>query len=399
VTSDDFSGDPPEGFEDLAEAERRSRGRNGAYHGSPKNEASSDRVKRVAVLLRASDIEPEPIDWAWRDRFAFGKLALIAGDPGLGKSQSAIDIVARCSTGDVFPCGEGAAPKCESLILTAEDGLKDTVIPRLIAAGADRGKVHILAGTKIAGVANGDEELFDLTRDITILRDVLRANTRIRIIVIDPLTAYLGETKAQKNGQVRKVLTPMVKLIEECGALVIGVTHLNKSAGKAIYRVLDSIAFVALGRILHLVVQDADNPLNRKFLCDKSNIGPKPEGLTFFCQQVEVPTPRGSLYVSRVNWGAQTISQTADEAIAAGTPEGRRSSGSMTEALEFLKGLLADGPVASKKALEGAKANGISVATLRRAKKSMGVVAKHDPSFDGGWKWCLGSQDDQQRPR
>jgi putative DNA primase/helicase len=191
----------------------------------------------------------------------------------------------------------------------------------------------------------------------------------------------------------------MVKLIEECGALVIGVTHLNKSAGKAIYRVLDSIAFVALGRILHLVVQDADNPLNRKFLCDKSNIGPKPEGLTFFCQQVEVPTPRGSLYVSRVNWGAQTISQTADEAIAAGTPEGRRSSGSMTEALEFLKGLLADGPVASKKALEGAKANGISVATLRRAKKSMGVVAKHDPSFDGGWKWCLGSQDDQQRPR
>jgi hypothetical protein len=206
------------------------------------------RSKRVAVLRRASNIEPEPIDWAWKDRFAFGKLALIAGDPGLGKSQVAIDIVARCTLGDHFPCGEGSAPQCEALILTAEDGLKDTVIPRLIAAGADRSKVHILTGTKIEGAATGEEDLFDLTRDVAVLRDVLKANRKIRIIAIDPLTAYLGETQAHKNAQVRKVLTPLIKLIENFGVLVIGVTHLNKSAGKAIYRVLDSIAFPARAR-------------------------------------------------------------------------------------------------------------------------------------------------------
>jgi hypothetical protein len=98
---------------------------------------------------------------------------------------------------------------------------------------------------------------------------------------------------------------------------LIGITHLNKSAGKAIYRVLDSVAFVAVGRILHLVIQDADNPSNRKFLCNKTNMGPKPPGLTFICQPVEVPTIRGEVWVSRVSWGAQTISQTADEAMAA----------------------------------------------------------------------------------
>jgi putative DNA primase/helicase len=373
----------------------------GGSHGADPDAEDSEppQGKRVAVLRRASNIEPEPIDWVWKDRFAFGKLVLIAGDPGLGKSQVAIDIIARCTLGDAFPCGEGYAPECDALILTAEDALKDTVIPRLIASGADRSKVHILTGTKIEGAAAGEEDLFDLTRDVAVLRDVLKTNRKIRIIIIDPLTAYLGETQAQKNVQVRKVLTPLIKLVEDCGVLVIGVTHLNKSAGKAIYRVLDSIAFVALGRILHLVVLDSDNPDNRKFLCDKTNIGPKPAGLTFICQQVEVQTSRGNIWMSRASWGTQTINQTADEAIAAATPGANDKINAIDEAVDFLKRLLADGPVASSEVFEAAKANGIAAATLRRAKEKRGVIARHDESFEGGWKWCLPSQDDQNSPR
>src|SRR5262249_51821804 len=158
---------------------------------------------------------------------------------------------------------EGRAPLCDALILTAEDGLGDTVKPRLVAHGADCDRVHILTGTKKGA---DDEALFDLTRDVAVLRDVLMANPAIKVIVIDPLTAYLGETQAQRNTQVRKTLAPLVKLIEEFGVLVIAVTHLNKSTGKAIYRVLDSIGFVAVGRILHLVIEDPDNPDNRKFI-------------------------------------------------------------------------------------------------------------------------------------
>jgi hypothetical protein len=198
---------------------------------------------------------------------------------------------------------------------------------------------------------------------------------------------------------VHRILPPLIKLVEDCGVLVIGVTHLNKSAGKAIYRVLDSIAFVALGRILHLVVQDSENPDNRKFLCDKTNIGPKPAGLTFICEQVEVQTSRGNIWMSRVSWGTQTINQTADEAIAAATPGANDKINAIDEAVDFLKRLLADGPVASSEVFEAAKANGIAAATLRRAKEKRGVIARHDESFEGGWKWCLPSQDDQNSPR
>ena len=123
------------------------------------------------------------------------------------------------SVGGEFPCSEGRAQLCESLILTAEDGLRDTLVPRLIAAGADLSKIHFLTGVKTEGA--DDETLFDLSRDIAVLRKVLKENPNIRILIVDPLTAYLGETKAKENSAVRKVLAPLVKLIEETGVLAL----------------------------------------------------------------------------------------------------------------------------------------------------------------------------------
>jgi hypothetical protein len=103
--------------------------------------------------------------------------------------------------------------------------------------------------------------------------------------------------------------------------------------------------------------------------------------------------------MSRVSWGTQTINQTADEAIAAATPGAKDKTSAMNEAVDFLERLLADGPVASTEVFKAAKANGIAAVTLRRAKKRRGINARHDESFDGGWKWCLPLQDDQHSPR
>jgi hypothetical protein len=141
--------------------------------------------KRVAVLVRGDQVTLKSVRWAWKHRFAFGKLALIAGDPGLGKSQIALDIVARHTTGDYWPVDGGRAQLAEAIVRTAEDGLSDTVAPRLVAAGADMSKVHFLTGTKLK---EGDEELFDLTRDVEPLRDVLCKHPSIKVIDIDPLT-------------------------------------------------------------------------------------------------------------------------------------------------------------------------------------------------------------------
>jgi len=121
------------------------------------------RRKRIAVLVRADAIKPTAIKWSWKGRFAFGKLALIAGDPGLGKSQIALDVAARHTRCEGWPVDGGRAEQCDCVVLTAEDGLADTVVPRLLAAGADLSKVHFLTGTRNE---TGQEECFDLSKDV-----------------------------------------------------------------------------------------------------------------------------------------------------------------------------------------------------------------------------------------
>jgi putative DNA primase/helicase len=347
---------------------------------------------RAVLLTRADKVEPESINWAWKNRFAFGKLALIAGDPGLGKSTILIDIVATHSTGAAFPCGEGRAQQCESIFLTAEDGLCDTLVPRLIAAEADLSKIHFLTGTKTEGAGDDDVAMFDLTKDIAVLRKAFEANPKIRIFVIDPITAYLGATEAKSNAEVRKALTPLISLIEDTGVLVLANNHLNKGAGKALYRVLDSIAFVAVGRTVHLVVKDTDNPDNRKFLCDKTNIGSKPLGLTYIIQKCWIPGKHGEeIETSRISWGTQHIDETADEAMAE-KPDPTMTS----EAVEFLQIVLANGPMAVTDIEREARSARLlgedqelrKSKPFQSAKKILGVTTNKS-DFVGGWVWTL----------
>jgi len=351
---------------------------------------------RTAVMVTADTLTPEAINWAWKNKFAFGKLAVLAGDPGLGKSTMLVEIAALHSVGGEFPCGEGRAQQCESLILTAEDGLRDTLVPRLIAAGADLSKIHFLTGVKTEGA--DDETLFDLSRDIAVLRKVLKENPNIRILIVDPLTAYLGETKAKENSAVRKVLAPLVKLIEETGVLAICNNHLNKSAGKALYRVLDSIAFVAVGRIVHLIIADADNRENQKFICDKTNVGSKPLGLTYIIQKAWIVDEETGVEIetSRISWGASHIDETADEALEE-SPEPTHKD----DCIGFLRQVLANGPMKVVPDLEvearGAGLLGESQRLsqskpFRAAREDLGIVP-HRTGFGpgGSWTWALPS--------
>jgi AAA domain/Primase C terminal 2 (PriCT-2)/RepB DNA-primase from phage plasmid len=361
-------------------------------NGAARSNASPD-TNRAAVLVRADELNPEAINWAWKNRFAFGKLAVLAGDPGLGKSTMLVEIAALHSIGGEFPCGEGRAQQCESLILTAEDGLRDTLIPRLIAAGADLSKIHFLTGTKAEG--SDDESLFDLGRDIPALRKAFKEHPNIRILIIDPLTAYLGPIKAKENSEVRRVLAPLVKLIEETSVLAVGNNHLNKSAGKALYRVLDSIAFVAVGRIVHLVIKDADNPDNRKLICDKTNIGSRPLGLTYIIQKVwiEDTETKEQIETSRICWGTQHIDQSADEALEEPSEPTHKD-----DAIDFLRQVLADGPMSVADIEAEARGAGVLAESqrisqskpFRSARETLGIVPKKS-SMAGGWVWALPS--------
>jgi hypothetical protein len=346
---------------------------------------------RTAVLVKANEMEPESINWAWKNRFAFGKLAVLAGDPGLGKSTILIELAALHSIGGEFPCGEGLAQQCETLILTAEDGLRDTLIPRLIAADADLEKIHFLTGTKAED--SDEESLFDLGRDIAVLRKVFEENPNIRILIIDPLTAYLGATKAKENSEVRRVFAPLVKLIEETGVLAIGNNHLNKSAGKALYRVLDSIAFVAVGRVVHLIIKDADNPDNRKLICDKTNIGSKPLGLTYIVQKTWIKAPKTGeeIETSRICWGTRHIDESADEALGDSAEPTHKD-----DCINYLRQVLADGPMPVAGIEVDARSAGLlgenqrinQSKPFRSARSALGIITEK-AGLQTGWIWSL----------
>lgn len=344
------------------------------------------------IMVRASDVEPERISWLWPNRFALGKFSLIAGNPGLGKSQLTVHLAAQVTTGGRWPNGEGDAPFGSVIILSVEDDAADTLVPRLIAAGADRTRIHIVEAVKVATGATEQDRQFDLTSDVQALCDAIDQIGDVQLVIIDPITAYLGSGRnvdSHKNAEVRAALAPLQAKAAQYGFAAVGVSHLNKGGGtEALMRVLGSLAFVAAARVAFLVVGDSENERSL-FIPMKNNIGVKRPGLAF---RLVSHTVGNGIDTSCIEWDADEISKSADEALAAAAGRDfgdKDQSSSVGEAVDFLRDVLTQGPVAAKEVQARAKEAGISKPTLKRAKKSMGVKAHHrgDGGANGHGEW------------
>lgn len=187
------------------------------------------------VLCRVCDIQRQELRWLWPGRIPLGKLTLFAGDPGLGKSFVTLDIGARITRGRGWP--DRAATSCEpasAIILSAEDDPADTIRPRLEAADADLSKVHILQAVRRAK-PNGETSLehFSLETDLVALQDAVASLGDVRLIVIDPISAYLGGTDSHVNTRVRGLLSPLAEIASALGVATLAVTHLNKNTSSA----------------------------------------------------------------------------------------------------------------------------------------------------------------------
>jgi len=344
---------------------------------------NSEPAGPTLICRCASEIESEHIEWLWPGRIAVGKQTCIAGDPGTGKSQLSVAIAAAISSGGEWPCGEGRAPLGNIIIFSAEDGASDTIIPRLIAAGADLNRIHIVDAV---GTEAGSRRGFNLQADLKLLEEKIAEIGDVCLIVIDPISSYLGKTDSHKNAEVRGVLEPIAEMAERTRVAVCSVTHFSKPSGgtgtKALHKFIGSIAFVAAARAAFAVLEDPDDTGRRLFLHAKNNLSEAPQGLAFHLERSIVGE---GIITSRVKWEYEPVAMTANEALAAETG---KSTLAVEEAECFLQALLADGPVPSKQVGAEAQEAGVAKATLRRAKASLGITSYKD-GMDGGWFCAL----------
>ncbi len=346
--------------------------------------------KTALQTTRASDIEPQPIQWLWPQRFALGKLSLIAGDPGLGKSQLTLDMAARISQGTTWPADGTAAPQGGVLIVSAEDDAKDTIVPRLMAAGADLQHIRIAELVIDYGTETPIERELLIDRDVKLIEHEIMAMGNCRLVIVDPLSAYMGRTDTHNNADVRAILLPLSKLAQRCNVAVIAVSHLNKAAGgNAAYRVSGSIAFTAAARAVYVVTKDQDDPKRRLMVCVKNNLGNDETG---FAYRIETK-PNGVPYI---DWEDELIVVPAEEALHPDVDDKRSAR---DEAKEFLRDFLEQGPAKAQEVFKAARSVGINDTTLRRAKKDLGVHSGKR-GFTKGWHWSLYplKPEDDQKP-
>jgi hypothetical protein len=384
-------------YDDIVRAIRSARRKFGYEEDSGEEKWDDAAVlRKILVARNASDIVPEKVEWLWSGRLARGKHTCIAGEPGTGKSQVGVAIIAAVTTGGEWPCGEGRSPVIGNvIILSAEDGAADTIVPRLMAAGADLARVKVVAAV---GSSDGKERrVFNLQTDLALLEQKIVEIGEVVLIIVDPVSSYLGKTDSHKNSEVRGVLEPLSDMADRTRVAILTITHFSKTGAgnttKALHRFIGSIAFTGAPRTAFAVIEDADNEGRYLFLHAKNNLAAPPQGLAFRLEQTIVGS---DIVASRVWWETEPVSITANQALAAeAAGEDQRSA--IEAAEEFLREVLAGGPVPQKELKVDAEGAGLSWATVRRAKDRVGVIVRRESegaSGAGRWLWSLqGAQD------
>ena len=310
-----------------------------------------------ATFINLATVTPEAVTWVWPGRLAARKGVMLAGDPGRGKSMITTDLAARITTGRAWPDG-GAAPKGRCLFLCCEDGLADTVRPRIEAHGGDAAGVEVLTAVQDPQ----GERLFNLSRDVAVLADGLR-RFQPTLLVIDPLNAYLGKVDSYRDADVRGVLSPLLALLEQHACALVWVSHLTKNTEvKALYRPGASIGFMASARMALIVGEHPQQPGTLVLAQSKNNLAPTAPSLGFAIED------------GRVCWGG-VVDMTADAVLQIPDPEEVEAAGSADRLIAELRQDPAIWPLEIREAYAQAELLGIPERTVRRAARRAGLTA------------------------
>lgn len=317
----------------------------------------------------ASRVTPRPVEWLWPGRLAFGKLAILDGDPGLGKSLIALDLCARLSTGRCLPDGSPGPGPAVALVLNGEDDAADTTVPRLRALGADLDRVFVLDRN-----SPGITDLPCFPDGADFLDEVL-TRTRARLAVLDPVMAFLDPRMiAGSEAAVRRVLAVLARLADRHRCHMQLIRHLNKTAGRrALYRGGGSIAFVAACRSGWVVARDPREPQRCVLAQLKNNLAPPQPSLAYALTSPApgVEQPAGGGEQPLLSW-LGPVAYTADELLA-GLGVAQPVFSVHDRARDFLEAFLEEGPRTARAIWVAAQQQGLSERTLYRARQELGI--------------------------
>jgi len=340
--------------------------------------SEAERRGRV-VLTRGDTLAMQATNWLWHEWLARDKLHLIAGQPGVGKTTLAIAFGAIVSTGGRWPDNSNA-PRGDTLIWSSEDGHADTILPRWIANGGDPRRLHFVSGFSEAGGKR--PRPFDPATDLPNLIEEARSIQELALVIVDPVVmAVAGDS--HRSAEVRRGLAPLSELAETLGVAVLGVTHFSKgTAGRdTTERVTGSVAFAAAARVVLAAAKPLELDAQRRLVRAKSNLGPDGGGFEYGLERHEV---QPGVWGQAVTWG-RALEGNARDLVADIEGEDKPDS-KVDEAVAWLVGELADGPVAQSVLQRRAAESGHSWRTIQRAKTRSNCQSCKDGS---GWVWEL----------
>ena len=320
-------------------------------------------------LINMEQVEVEKIDWLLYPFIPFGKVTIVQGDPGEGKTTMVLQIIAKLTKGEaVLPSGsDESALEEKTMVLepvnviyqTAEDGLGDTIKPRLLSAGADCSRVMVI-----------DDNDQALTMMDARLEEAI-IQTKARLVVLDPIQGFLGaDVDMHRANEIRPLMKRVAVLAEKYHCAIILIGHMNKNSnGKSSYRGLGSIDFQAAARSVLIVGRIKDEPEIRVVCHVKSSLAPEGKSIAF-----RLDKDTGFEWI-----GEYDIS--ADDLLS-GDNRGQK----IHAAKEFLKEILVSGSVAQTKVAEEAESRGIKKKTLWNAKKELEIDSV---KIGNQWFWML----------
>lgn len=356
----------------------------GTDRANPDNVPHDAASERHVELIDAASVTPEPIRWLWPGWLARGKLHVVAGKAGTGKTTIALDVAACITSGRALP--DGHRPKPGNVVIwSGEDDPADTLVPRLLAAGADLSRVRIVGNL----IEDGERYPFDPARDVPTLAAALAGMDDMALLIVDPIvSAVAGDS--HKNAETRRGLQPLVDLAGKVGAALLGVTHYSKgTAGRdPLERVTGSLAFGALARLVYgTVCEELDDGTHRRTLARvKSNIGPDGGGFRYAFEQTDLPDH--NMPASRIVWG-EAVEGSARELLAeADTDDTDRTASG--ECAEWLREELTTGARDAKDMQREGSRLGYTPKVIRRAREKLGI-RPHREGFGPGSRvtWSL----------